>query len=119
MSQSRPENIPGYEAPSQTNSKPIGRGTKYYCFNPDKRIKSIEDCTTVEIGNGNYTTNIVDAQVCPTCGEQPVFECNCIFADKRCGAGHVWYTDREGIVKDTDPHHKKEETNTVPIRASK
>ena len=45
-----------------------------------------------------------DQDLCPVCSSPPVETCNCGFSDKKCENDHIWYTDREGKVKNGNPH---------------
>ena len=107
MSSARPESIPGYEPPTQVNTKQSG--TLYRVFDEGSKSRKIEQFDITDTAKPGYAAQMVDKQRCPVCEDEPVFECNCIFADKRCKLGHVWYTKRTGEVLVSDPHHTEKD----------
>ena len=102
----RPDTIPGYNHPE--NNSVTQKGTSIYkTFTEGKKVKKNEKFGSTQIGV-NYTKagkNIDEKEeVCPVCDKPPVVICNCIYSDKKCKDGHIWYTDRGGKIKTGNPH---------------
>lgn len=97
----RPDNILGYEHPNNTNFS--NNSGIYKTFSEKRKKKSGKT-----VLNKKYTTFTENEQnLCPLCNEQTVHICNCIYNDKHCKNGHIWYTDREGNIKNGNPHKNK------------
>lgn len=102
--QRRPDNIPGYQHP--TNYSYSKRGV-YKTFTPGEKPKGKEIFGNTATYSqytkyGDYEDE--DTELCPTCNTPPVQVCQCGYSDKTCASGHKWYTDRNGKIKKGNPH---------------
>jgi len=105
----RPDNIPGYEHPDATN---YSRQGIYKTFTEGKKIRKIEKFGTTTAGKqystyGAYRKTMeedMEDDICPVCSEEPIQTCPCGYSDKKCSSGHVWHTNRDGVVKLGNPH---------------
>lgn len=102
---SRNDIIKGYEDPGQTNAS-TGHKT-YKTFTEGQRTKKFG---TTAVGNPYANASygapeqVDESEFCPTCREQATETCNCVYSDKRCSQGHVWYVDRQGQSIQGNPH---------------
>lgn len=94
--------IPGYQDPGTTNAS---TGNKSYkTFTEGTRSKTFG---STAVGNpyskyGEDTTN--EGSFCPVCKNSAIETCPCIHNDKKCSAGHIWYTARDGKILVGNPH---------------
>ncbi len=104
---SRNDIIKGYEDPGVTNAS-TGHKT-YKTFTEGQRTKKFGN---TNVGNqyasvSQYAQKDVDrTESCPVCREKVVETCHCVYSDKKCSQGHVWYVDREGKTISGNPHKK-------------
>jgi len=96
----RPENIQGYEHPSEHNY--ISRNGVYKTFTEGQ--KKQEEFGNVTVGKQYATSNDLNNDKCPECQGIAIRTCQCAYSDKTCSQGHTWYTDREGKLKKGNPH---------------
>jgi hypothetical protein len=108
----RPESIKGYEftenaKPCPTrNANNVSRGGIYKTFNENAKGKKKDEFKPT-ILEANYGKNIVeknDDDKCPVCSDYSVYTCYCVYNDKKCKEGHVWYIQRDGSIKVGNPH---------------
>ena len=95
----RPDNIPGYEHPNTTNYSVTSR--IYKTFTEGKKK---EKFGTITVGKQYAAYGDYEEELCPICNEPPINICHCGYNDKKCGNTHIWYTDRNGKVKNDNPH---------------
>lgn len=96
-------NIEGYEPPSQLNYS--NKRSIYKTFTPGLKAKKNEKFgnTIAEPIYGHYN---FEEEKCPVCKEIPKQLCYCIYNDKSCSNGHIWYYDRDGKLRTGNPHKK-------------
>lgn len=41
---------------------------------------------------------------CPQCGLSPSYECDCMYHEVMCKNGHIWYTLKNGVIVEENPH---------------
>ena len=41
---------------------------------------------------------------CPNCKKDALYQCDCVYKDKQCVNGHIWYVDKDGKIVQGDPH---------------
>jgi hypothetical protein len=99
MSEQRGE-IPGYEHPAATNTS---RDNVYKTFTEGQKSKKFG---TTKIGNQYANHGEVQPETCPQCEGTIAKICQCIYSDKTCAEGHIWYTNREGKIINGNPHKK-------------
>lgn len=103
----RPNTIQGYEHPEELK---YSREGIYKTFTEGKKKRKDEKFGTTTVGKqyATYGKEEEDKEdecnVCPTCNEKSVSTCPCVYSDKKCNRGHVWYIDRDGIIKFENPH---------------
>jgi hypothetical protein len=105
MSMSEVENqrknlqISGYQHPTKLQSK---TNKLYKTFNKESKEKAYGKSKYSEI----YATFSSEKSMrqCPYCQEDALYECSCPLKDKQCSNGHVWYIDKNGVIKKGDPH---------------
>ena len=98
--------LAGYVHPESTNTN---RDSRYKTFSEtDKKKKShMDKFKSVAVGKqyASLATKIDEADtICPVCKEKAIDYCDCVYSDKKCKEGHVWYIDREGETKVGNPH---------------
>jgi|688.fasta_scaffold00008_101 hypothetical protein len=95
--------IPGYEPPSKINYS--NKSSIYKTFTPGLKAKKNEKFgrTTAEAKYGQYD---FEEEKCPECNLSPKQVCFCGYNDKTCANGHTWYYDRDGKLKNINPHKK-------------
>lgn len=95
----------GYEHPSKP--VPAPRGQLYKTFNSESKPRKTEVFGNTEAGR-NYTQTAEDqsSDSCPECDSVHVSQCNCVYAEKTCKSGHMWYTNRDGETIQGNPHKK-------------
>ena len=100
----RPDNIEGYQHPEDTK---YSRSRMYKTFTEGKKLKKTEKFGTTLAGkqyanSGNSGNG--DEELCPECNSPVISFCNCGYSDKKCKNSHIWYTDRNGLIKIGNPH---------------
>lgn len=108
MEPRRPENIPGYVHPG---SESYSKNNIYKTFTEGQKAKKKETFGTVSVGKQYASLNTLKVEdtedMCPTCNTKYISICNCVYSDKTCKNGHVWYTARgDGKCKIGNPHKK-------------
>jgi hypothetical protein len=112
MSQpSRPDSIPGYEHPGEQIYTSRNTGV-YKTFSDGKKSRNKDEVfgTTSIDKNSQYMKASLrgedenQEEKCPTCKGEVVYTCFCCYNDKTCANGHVWYTTRDGKIKNGNPH---------------
>ena len=113
----RPEFINGYE--TTENPKPcpsfntkngrnsISYGGTYKVFNENAKGKKATEFGSTTVENKyslNSISNNDEDDLCPSCGQQAIEVCPCVYCDKKCSEGHVWYVQRDGLIKLGNPH---------------
>jgi len=98
MEPNRPESIPGYVHPEKDV---YSRQGIYKTFTEGNRKKKFGKTS---VGKQYANNGELEDDTCPMCDNQAVITCHCGYSDKKCENGHIWYTDRDGIVKTGDPH---------------
>lgn len=106
MEYRRPENIPGYEHPG---SYSYSKDNIYKTFTEGQKPKKKENFGTISTGKQYASiTSLNDDELCPSCSKKYVSSCNCVYNDKTCENGHIWYTSRfDGKPIIGNPHKKK------------
>lgn len=97
----RPDNIPGYVHPTVTN---FSRKGIYKTFTEGKKASKKEKFGNTTVGKQYANNTDLEQEPCPLCNNISIYVCPCSYNDKRCGSGHSWYTDREGKIKNGNPH---------------
>ena len=93
--------IAGYVHP--TENKPSNSTNSYKIFNTEK--KDTDYSTSKSKSHyATFTDKDSISKVCPDCGGNALYICDCEFNDKQCSNGHVWYIDKFGSIKRNDPH---------------
>ena len=100
---SRPNDIPGYQPPTQYN---YNRGSTYKTFSDKKPKEGKKEIFGSVTKGNNYESHKYEneEEKCPTCKEKVVYVCSCSYNDKRCKNAHIWYTTRDGKIKKGNPH---------------
>lgn len=101
---SKTDVIPGYTHPTTVVSS---RGNVYKTFTEGKKRKKKEKFGSTTVNGNKYSSAVTEDKIvhnCPKCSEEAVKVCPCGYSDKTCPNGHVWYIDREGMVKNGNPH---------------
>jgi len=96
--------IKGYTHPTKVVSS---RGNVYKTFTGGKKKKKKEKFGTTTVANSTYASVNTEKKTvikCPTCSDEDITICPCGYSDKTCSNGHVWYVDREDLVKIGNPH---------------
>jgi hypothetical protein len=96
----RPENINGYEHPSEHMY--TSRNGVYKTFTEGQKYQ--EDFGNVIVGKQYAVNSDLNDDKCPECKGNAIRTCQCGYSDKTCSNGHVWYTDRDGKPKKGNPH---------------
>lgn len=96
----RPENINGYEHPSEHIY--TSRNGVYKTFTEGQKYQ--EDFGNVIVGKQYAVSSDLNKDKCPECKGNAIRTCQCGYSDKTCLNGHVWYTDRDGKPKKGNPH---------------
>lgn len=107
MEPRRPDSIPGYSHPQTNNTL---TGGVYKTFSEKKPRGGREETfgsTNISSRYVAYTNNTSEEENCPVCSAKIESICNCIYSDKTCQNGHVWYTARDGQIKNGNPHMSK------------
>lgn len=103
----RQETIEGYIIPDNTNCINQDVKSVYKTFTEGQKIKKNEKFGN-NIGIKNYKKIDEDVNntdlICPVCSGESILTCYCLYNDKKCSEGHIWYTDRKGIIKVGNPH---------------
>jgi hypothetical protein len=96
--------VPGYVHPEKATSS--SRGRVYKTFNDQEKPRKNEVFgNTVVLGKyASANDQEKDGTSCPVCNEVFVKECNCVYSEKTCAQGHIWYFDRDGTVVKGNPH---------------
>ena len=112
MEPKRPNNIPGYVHP---NSNSYSRNSMYKTFTEGQKAKKKEKFGVTSIG-GLYVSHKTleneeeeekEENTCPVCMEECIKICPCVYNDRICSQGHVWFTNRnDGKIKVGNPHKK-------------
>ncbi len=83
----------------------------YKTFTEGQKAKKIEKFGTVSAGNKYASSNSLndedDNDLCPVCNTKYVNICNCVYNDKTCKNGHIWYTSRGDDKPRIGNPHKK------------
>ena len=102
LEQKRQQKIEGYEHPTKITTN---RSKVYKTFTEGKKAKKNEKFGNVYVDNQYSTiTSPEEEEVCPVCEAEVVYSCPCGYSDKKCSNNHIWYTDRDGVVKKGNPH---------------
>jgi hypothetical protein len=110
LDQARRMEIKGYEHPNSDdvnfigNALSGGRNKIYKTFSDAETGK--EEFGKTIVGKNYSTAQVISEETCPVCKLRYSSVCNCIYSDKSCENGHIWYTDREGLVKKGNPHKR-------------
>jgi len=103
----RPDSIPGYTHPESNTGGSLSRGGVYKTFSekkPREGKKEVFGTTTAGGIYSSYKDEQSEDTICPICSEESIYSCPCVYSDKRCPSGHVWYIGRDGKVKKGNPH---------------
>jgi|SRR6478752_9753527 len=108
MEPTRPDNIPGYEHPVKNTYSKQG---VYKTFTEGGKTKKFTKTTHAgkhyAASCNAYNNDDEDDMICPVCSLPASSICPCGFSDKNCPGGHKWYTDRDGEIKQGDPHQSR------------
>lgn len=104
----RPESIKGYEFTENPKPAPNFKSNSgaYKIFNENAKGKKATEFGTSIVEN-KYSlsaSNSDEDNMCPSCGQYAIEVCPCVYCDKKCSEGHVWYVQRDGLVKLGNPH---------------
>tara|TARA_B110000971_G_C19738420_1_gene376343 strand:- start:203 stop:514 length:312 start_codon:yes stop_codon:yes gene_type:complete len=103
MEHKRPTDIPGYTHPGDMT---YSRANIYKTFTEGKNPTKKEKFGVTTSGN-KYAKLIVEDKECPVCKEEATKICPCVYNDRTCENGHVWYTSRnDGEPTIGNPHKK-------------
>ena len=98
--------ISGYVHPTDIVPKTV---TQYKTFNTESKGENYGNSKHksgyATFTDNEYTDNY--AKGCPDCGNDALYECDCVLKDKQGSNGHVWYTDKSGHIKRGDPHENE------------
>lgn len=109
MEPKRPDIIPGYDHPG---SMVYSKDRRYKTFTEGKKPKKIEKFGTVSTGNNYLSINNLEDpndenETCPVCAGKSLAVCPCVYNDRKCLQGHIWYVNRnDGKIKLGNPHKK-------------
>lgn len=103
MDHKRPEHISGYVHPETAVSSKAGT-TPYSVYKKGNGQKSVYASAPSSSVYKIVNTESDDSNTCPKCSEKAEHCCNCIYNDKKCSNGHIWYSTRDGSVKLGNPH---------------
>ena len=109
MEPKRPDNIPGYVHP---NSNAYSRNSMYKTFTEGQKPKKNEKFGVTSVGreyatSKNLETEKPSDEKCPMCNDNPIKICPCVYNDRICSQGHIWYINRnDGKIKIGNPHKK-------------
>ena len=92
----------GYKHPEKIT--PPGEKNVYKIFNVYKKPKKNEKFNSTRDLKQYTFQPPLESELCPICKSQAIIVCPCAYSDKKCDKSHVWYTDRDGIIKNGDPH---------------
>ena len=103
----RPSAIPGYKHPE--TQKCSSRSGIYKTFTEGKKAKKKEKFGNTEVASQYASLEQLKVEEkekvqCPVCKGEPVKTCPCAYSDKTCSEGHIWYTARNGKVRQGNPH---------------
>ena len=87
--------LKGYDHPESLN---VSRYKRYKTYSDGDEFGNPKGYDTYK------TINTHSDDLCPSCEGSPIKVCNCIYNDKTCNNGHVWYTKRDGTIGNTNPH---------------
>jgi hypothetical protein len=107
MEPRRPDNIPGYNHPSDNTS--YSKNGMYKTFTEGQKPKKKEKFGVVSSGSqyASAASPSIDDDNCPVCNTPYTSVCNCVYSDKKCKNGHVWYISRtDGQPTVGNPHKK-------------
>jgi hypothetical protein len=111
METRRPETIPGYIHP---DSESYSKNNIYKTFTEGQPAKKKETFGKVSVGKQYASVNALahtlthnQNEICPICSETYISVCNCVYNDKTCKNGHVWYTSRGDDKPRIGNPHKK------------
>ena len=77
---------------NQKQYKVFSENKDDYSEGVDKRYKISEEY------------NDDEHNICPVCKEKSVISCNCVYNDKKCANNHTWYLNRDGEIRNGNPH---------------
>jgi hypothetical protein len=97
----RPENIPGYQHPTSSS---YSRQSMYKTFTEGNKPKKKEKFGKTTGGKQYASYGELEEELCPLCEKPPIKTCPCSYNDKYCDEGHIWYTNRDGNIKQGNPH---------------
>ena len=88
----------GYIHPEQVSKKT----SKYKTINLED---SKSDYTSNSNKNTVYATFTDEKSndICPDCQTESLYECDCIYKDRQCKNGHIWFI-KNGKIEKGDPH---------------
>lgn len=98
--------ICGYQHPSKiiTNTdkqyKIFNTESKNEDYTKSKRWSQYATFTEKE----NKKLLYKNANICPTCGGDALYACDCKYKDKQCSNGHVWFINKDKKIVMGDPH---------------
>lgn len=89
--------IPKYSHPDSSKQKSDGNIYKTFSNNGMSNTQNISSYK-------KDTLILDDSHSCPICNQVCNFICQCIYSDKSCPNGHVWYINRKGEKELGTPH---------------
>ena len=107
MEPKRPNNIPGYVHPT---SNAYSRNSMYKTFTEGQKPKKKEKFGVTSVGRSYVTNKTLENEeseenICPICSSKTIKICTCVYNDRICSQGHIWYINRnDGKVKMGNPH---------------
>lgn len=87
--------------------KPISNKSIYKTFNTESKQNAYLSAKT-KYAYATFTDKnsyMKQSHVCPECGEDALYKCDCEFKDKHCSKGHIWYINTKGYIEKGDPHN--------------
>lgn len=99
---SKNQSIPGYQHPEKQIVKQIAKHeNQYKIFDSESKNDYI-----ISTKSTYATFTDKDSSLhshCPECNEEALYECDCVYKDKQCKYGHIWFVSQNKIING-DPH---------------
>lgn len=109
MEQNRPSIIPGYIHPENPPKNIYTKDRIYKTFSEGQEPRKVEVFNSTNVSKKYVKNNNIkedDKDFCPVCSNKYIEICNCVYNDKKCIEGHIWYTTRDNSCKIGNPHKK-------------
>jgi hypothetical protein len=102
---SKNQSIPGYQHPEKQIVKQIAKyENQYKIFDSESKNDYIISTKPTYATYATFTDKASSLYAqCPECNEEALYECDCVYKDKQCKYGHIWFISQNKIIKG-DPH---------------